>query len=478
MANNRLVEVVIRAKDATAAGINSARTRVQAFGKATGDTLKTAFGFLTFEAIKKGFEAITKNSPAAEQGVGRVAASLQHLAGRLGEAVFGNAAFQRVLDGLIDALDRMSGWVERNADAIGKVVAAFGRLIGLAIEGWHTLGVLGVQALYAAKIAWVGLTATVDEFGQRVRIALGQAIEGIYNFAAGSAPLLKRFGIDITDSITAPLLIAASTLIDDSENAIEQIRERAKQAKAELERDADRALIRAYTPGAASRPRATGGGTAPVTTSVAPAGGFGVRGADFGTAMPQLQPIELAVVPVIDIEAAEFAMTDLEQAFASAGEQLQASVGDIVGGAVTGGLGEAKDVALAALGQTFSAMGQAMITAGGGLKALFPALANPLSAGPALLATGALLAALGAALGKIAQAGARRSTANVGAQSGGGSRATSPDDFAGEARGKVTFILPNTPIDPLDPRFRRYFGEALEGITDGRDVEVVVGRRR
>lgn len=474
---NRVVEVIIRAKDATAAGIGAARRSLAAFGKSARGALDFAKSTLGTEVLKKLFDTVTKNSPAAAAGAERVGASLGHLAGRIGEAVFGNAAFQRVLDGLIDALDRMSGWVERNAEAIGNVVAAFGRLLGLAAEGWHTLGVLGVQALYAAKIAWVGLTATVDEFGQRVKIALGQAIEGIYSFAAGAAPLLKRFGIDIADSVTAPLIIAASVLIDDSENAILRIQAEARAAKARLERDADASLIRAYTPGAPSRPRGTGA-AAPVVASVAPAGGFGVRGADFGTTAAQLQPIELAVVPVIDIEAAEFAMTDIEQAFASAGEQLQASIGDIVGGAFTGGLGEAKDVALAALGQTFSAMGQAMIAAGGGLKAMFPALANPLSAGPALLAAGALLAGLGAVLGKIAQQGARRSTASVGSQVGGGGRTTSPDDFVGEARGKVTFILPDTLIDPLDPRFRRYFGEALEGITDGRDVEVVVGRRR
>jgi hypothetical protein len=101
------------------------------------------------------------------------------------------------------------------------------------------------------------------------------------------------------------------------------------------------------------------------------------------------------------------AATDLaksfESALRSAFESIVTSIGQLIGnlfvGVDTSGFG--KEI-LAALGGLFVKMGEAMIAASPIFKALAAAMSNPFTAGPALLAYGVALVALGSLLGAIA----------------------------------------------------------------------------
>jgi hypothetical protein len=112
--------------------------------------------------------------------------------------------------------------------------------------------------------------------------------------------------------------------------------------------------------------------------------------------------------------------------FANMGKNLGMAVANGFASAIAAGL-QGKNVfksfgntVLAGLGAVFSGMGQAMIAAALPLIKLIPFLSNPLTAGPALLAAGIVLTALGATLGGIAQG-------SGGGGGGGGSFSDSRD---------------------------------------------------
>jgi hypothetical protein len=70
------------------------------------------------------------------------------------------------------------------------------------------------------------------------------------------------------------------------------------------------------------------------------------------------------------------------------------------------GWGSAKDVMLSGLGSIFKAMGKHLMIAGGGIAKLLPFLSMPLTAGPAMVAAGAIVFGAGVALSAIAHGGA------------------------------------------------------------------------
>jgi hypothetical protein len=76
------------------------------------------------------------------------------------------------------------------------------------------------------------------------------------------------------------------------------------------------------------------------------------------------------------------------------------------------GWGSAKDALLSGLGSIFKAMGKHLMIAGGGISKLLPFLSSPFTAGPAMVAAGAIIFGAGAALSAIAGGG--------GASAGGG----------------------------------------------------------
>lgn len=94
------------------------------------------------------------------------------------------------------------------------------------------------------------------------------------------------------------------------------------------------------------------------------------------------------------------AQKDVQSRLDGFGAQLGSTFADAIAAAASGGSG--KSAILRGLGGIFGDMGRALIGYGAAMLKLLPALANPLTSGPAALAAGALLVALGAALGAVA----------------------------------------------------------------------------
>jgi hypothetical protein len=172
-------------------------------------------------------------------------------------------------------------------------------------------------------------------------------------------------------------------------------------------------------------------------------------------------------VRAVSAETAHLA-TDLakqfESAFQSAFVSIAASIGTLIGrafaGVSTAGFG--KEI-LAALGGLFVRMGEAMIAASPIFKALAAAMSNPFTAGPALLAYGAALVALGSLLGAIATGGSSGASAGSGAASNVPIRVIVVDSATRAAAGvqqPQPFVWTgNNYGDPTDPRSQRWVTE-------------------
>lgn len=182
----------------------------------------------------------------------------------------------------------------------------------------------------------------------------------------------------------------------------------------------------------------------------------------------------LTIVPQIEIDSAadaagmEDMLKPVEDAFADVSANLGATLGDVLGAAFTGGFGAAGETGKQALGNIFSMLGKAMISAGLAMLNLLPHLSNPLTAGAALVAAGVVLTALGASMSKIAT--------GSGASARGVGSAGAPRDvtsaLAGSARSTVTVTVPRGQIDPDDPRQRRDWSEFIQSLVQTGDVRI------
>lgn len=99
--------------------------------------------------------------------------------------------------------------------------------------------------------------------------------------------------------------------------------------------------------------------------------------------------------------------------FINLASNLAGTVADTIGAAFSGGFAAAGKQALQGLGNILGTMGKHMMIAGAQLIGLLPALSNPFTSGPAMLAVGAILVATSAVLGAIA-------TGPGGSSAGGG----------------------------------------------------------
>lgn len=123
------------------------------------------------------------------------------------------------------------------------------------------------------------------------------------------------------------------------------------------------------------------------------------------------QAMMAALGPALTAQAIS-AFDDLNRTFQDASATIGDTLAQSLGAAFTGGLGDAKTIALQGLGSIFTAMGTSLIKYGLAMLKLLPALSNPFTSGPAALAAGALLVGLGKALGGAA-------TSSSGGSSGG-----------------------------------------------------------
>jgi hypothetical protein len=119
---------------------------------------------------------------------------------------------------------------------------------------------------------------------------------------------------------------------------------------------------------------------------------------------------------------------------------------------------------LAGLGSIFTEMGQAMILASPLFMALNAAMSNPFTSGPALLAVGVAMVALGATLGGIAKGGS-----GAGGKGGKGledhtTRITLTADGLGGRKAPMREVGPTFEvIGASHPRAQRMFGELKKG---------------
>jgi hypothetical protein len=126
---------------------------------------------------------------------------------------------------------------------------------------------------------------------------------------------------------------------------------------------------------------------------------------------------------VIHAEALQKAGQEVRQRFQEFGADAGGTFADAIGAAFAGiGSGEGffkafGNTLLQGLGSIFLQMGKALLVYGLAMEGLLPALLNPFTSGPAAIAAGAALIALGGLLGGIAS-GKGRSSRSIG---GGGS---------------------------------------------------------
>ncbi|MES2524033.1 MAG: hypothetical protein V4617_15105 [Gemmatimonadota bacterium] len=91
-------------------------------------------------------------------------------------------------------------------------------------------------------------------------------------------------------------------------------------------------------------------------------------------------------------------LQNVVSSFATFSFDVAGTVIDSIGAAFSGGFASAKDVLLSGLGRIFMTMGKALIVHGAVMSGLLKALLNPFTSGPAAIAAGVALTALGASL--------------------------------------------------------------------------------
>lgn len=131
------------------------------------------------------------------------------------------------------------------------------------------------------------------------------------------------------------------------------------------------------------------------------------------TAAQHAPVVPVQIAPTLDPNAignfnAEFAKKleklreQVRQQFADFGTDISTSLVESIATSMGNGFQNAGPAILKGLGSIFSKMGESLIEYGAAMTSLLPALSNPFTSGPAAIAAGALLLALGTALGGIA----------------------------------------------------------------------------
>lgn len=101
-------------------------------------------------------------------------------------------------------------------------------------------------------------------------------------------------------------------------------------------------------------------------------------------------------------EAAQQAFEGVRSVFATAPAQLVTTFAEGLGQGLSDRNAKTKDIVLQGLGNILASMGQALIAYGITMTKLLPHLLNPFTSGPAAIAAGAILVALGKSLGGLA----------------------------------------------------------------------------
>lgn len=106
--------------------------------------------------------------------------------------------------------------------------------------------------------------------------------------------------------------------------------------------------------------------------------------------------------------------------FISLTSNIASTMEDAVGTIFSGGFAAAGKAALKGLGNILASMGKNLISSGLAMLNLLPALSNPFTSGPAMIEAGAVLLALGSALGGLMSGGSSSSGGSGGGVAGAG----------------------------------------------------------
>lgn len=161
--------------------------------------------------------------------------------------------------------------------------------------------------------------------------------------------------------------------------------------------------------------------------------------------------VEITPEFLLEADAIAEAGAAVDAQFAQLMPNIAGVLGDTLGAAFSGGLGEAKDVLLRGLGGIMQQMGQALLSYGLAMQGLLPSLANPFLSGPAAIVAGAALIALGGVLGGIATG-----------KSGGGGSAGGRSSSSATGGRDITRLFVSQPTAPPNAR------NLAKGVADGR----------
>jgi hypothetical protein len=379
---------------------------------------------------------------AAGQGE-RMAAASENMWAALGKVVI------PIREIAYDLGTRFSGWVTENAGRL----TILGKIVG---------GVLAYQFNLMAFA--LGTVIDLMQFGMNGALGgFAKAAETILSLLAklsrGFASMAAAVGLD---GVAAKFAEGAEN-IETLRNTVGSFaNEKLSNAGAQLSQiwrrgEGTVGAIRNAVSGNAAAGAAAASVMGSTTPGGAGAGGAGGGGAGGGaastalgnvfanTAAPALASINpamggvgmtvpLPVTPVLGPIPTEQWLGRIEELrgqtdglFATFGNGVGNVLADSLGTAFTDGIGAAGDVLLSGLGGMLMEMGKAMLVQGAVMVGLLPALSNPFTSGPALLAAGAVLVALGGTLAAI-------SGGKGGKGGGGGGGSSGPTAFADDTR--------------------------------------------
>jgi hypothetical protein len=186
------------------------------------------------------------------------------------------------------------------------------------------------------------------------------------------------------------------------------------------------------------------------------------------------KPIKIDVIPNVELskweEIISASMDTVDMVFQNFSLNVTASLEDSLAGAFENGFKNGGQVLLQGLGSIFIDMGKALVSYGVLMTGLLSALTNPFTSGPAAIAAGAALIALGGALRGISHGGSSPGAVGAGFSSAGGSTLggpgtvyTLPSSYNGGAVAQpVQPIVVNANIiGPNDPTAQRGITELI-----------------
>jgi hypothetical protein len=417
----------------------------------------------------------------------------------------------------------MAGWLELAAANGYTTAEAMGFLettLAGNDEGLNRLGLMNPGQIWAKWADQIGVTvgkmteqqkwqAILNEVTSQGALVTG-ALSARMDTAAGktealnnaTTALLETLGTKVTSSATY------TQFIDDITSAIKALTAMIRgdgptiaaflQGIVNFGMNPLGTLMSAATRNAGQFAGVVSGGS---TTAGAPAGTTGGgtgrtgggrgRGGAIGGTRPDFAPVKSSDFTLANINAGPLATRANVLPLAVAPilpppeevNRLGGQLGQTMGAALSAGFDAAftggnffegfGNVMLAGLGDVMTQMGLQLINFGGIMQALFPFLANPLSAGPAAIAAGVALVGLGAALGAIAGGGGKRGGGG-GLRGGGrvapaesgtvrlGPTANTMANGGKAASASAPFVFAPTIIGENDPRAQRQLAAMVE----------------